>query len=44
MYWPKKLEGDAEVISEVKVLLHVDDVMEVVFIFPLYHIQDFQLD
>lgn len=30
-------------ISEVEVLLHVDDVVEVVFVFPLYHIQDLQL-
>lgn len=31
-------------ISEVKVLLHVDDVVEVVFVFPLYYIQDLQLN
>lgn len=31
-------------ISEVEVLLHVDDVVEVVFVFPLYHIQDLQLN
>lgn len=43
MYWPEELEGDAEVISEVEVLLHVDHVVEVVFVFPLYHIQDLEL-
>lgn len=31
-------------ISEVKVLLHVDNVVEVVFVFPLYYIQDLQLN
>lgn len=31
-------------ISEVKVLLHVDDVVEVVFVFPFYNIQDLQLN
>lgn len=30
-------------ISEVEVLLHVDDIVEVVFVFPLYHVQDLQL-
>lgn len=30
-------------ISEVEVLLHVDHVVEVVFVFPLYHIQDLEL-
>ena len=40
---PEELEGDAEVVSEVEVLLHVDDVVEVVLVFPLDHIQDLQL-
>lgn len=31
-------------IAEVKVLLHVDDVVEVVFVFPLYYIQNLQLN
>lgn len=31
-------------ISEVEVLLHVDDVVEVVFVFPLYYVQDLQLN
>lgn len=31
-------------IAEVEVLLHVDDVVKVVFVFPLYHIQDLQLN
>lgn len=43
-YSPQELKGDAKVISEVEVLLHVDDVVEVVFVFPLYHIQDLQLN
>lgn len=41
---PEKLKGDAEVISEVEVLLHVDDIVKVVFVFPLDHIQDLQLN
>lgn len=44
MHLPEKLEGDTEVIAEVEVLLHVDDVVEVVFVFPLYYIQDLQLN
>lgn len=44
MYQPEKLKGDAKMIAEVEVLLHVDDVVEVVFVFPLYHVQDLQLD
>lgn len=31
-------------IAEVKVLLHVDDVVEVVFVFPLYYVQNLQLN
>lgn len=31
-------------IAEVEVFLHVDDVVQVVFVFPLYYIQDLQLD
>ncbi len=31
-------------IAEVEVLLHVDDVVEVVFVFPFDYIQDLQLD
>lgn len=44
MYKPEELKGDAKVVSEVEVLLHVDDVVQVVFVFPLYYIQDLQLD
>lgn len=43
-YKPEELKGDAKVISEVEVLLHMDDVVEVVFVFPLYYIQDLQLN
>lgn len=31
-------------VAEVEVLFHVDDVVEVVFVFPLYYIQDLQLN
>lgn len=31
-------------IAEVEVLLHVDDVVQVVLVFPLYDVQDLQLD
>lgn len=44
MYQPEKLKGDAKMIAEVEVLLHVYDVVEVVFVFPLYDVQDLQFD
>lgn len=44
VHWPQQLEGDAEVIAEVEVLLHVDDVVEVVFVLPFYDVQDLQLN
>lgn len=31
-------------IAEVEVLLHVDDVVQVVLVFPLYDVQNLQLD
>lgn len=31
-------------VPEVKVLLHVNDIVQVVFVFLLYHLQDLQLD
>lgn len=31
-------------IAEVEVLVHVDDIVEVVPVFPLYYIQDLQLN
>lgn len=31
-------------IAEVEVLLHVDDVVQVVLVFALYDVQDLQLD
>lgn len=31
-------------VAEIEVLLHVDDVVQVVLVFPLYHIQDLQLN
>lgn len=41
---PEQLEGDAEVVAEVEVLLHVDDVVQVVLVFPLHRVQDLQLN
>lgn len=43
VYKPEELEGDAQVVPEVEVLLHVDHVVEAVLVFPLNHVQDFQL-
>lgn len=43
VYKPEELKGDAQVVPEVEVLLHVDHVVEAVFVFPLNHVQDFQL-
>lgn len=41
---PQELEGDAEVVAEIKILLHVDDVVAVVSVSPPQCIQNLQLD
>lgn len=40
---PQELEGDAEMVPEVEVLLHVNDVVLVVSVLPSQRIQDLQL-
>lgn len=40
---PQELKGDTEVVSEVEVLLHVDDVVAVVPVLPPDGVEDFQL-
>lgn len=41
---PEKLEGDAQVVSEVEVLLHVNDVVAVISVSSPHRVQDLQLD
>ena len=41
---PQELKGDAEMVAEVEVFLHVDDVVAVVSVFPPDGIQDLQLN
>lgn len=41
---PQELEGDAEVVAEIKILLHVDDVVAVVSVSPPQCVQNLQLD
>lgn len=40
---PQELKGDAEVVAEIKILLHVDDVVAVVSVSPSQCVQDLQL-